>query len=356
MKIFQLLDNPYSQKVNPYLSTLMDEISVHHKDVEWLYGFDNFWSEKIMSYDILHIHCPDTIINKNSPADIVEKFSCRLEQLKDAGMKIIVTCHNLEPHYSTDIRKEQLYIKAYQSAHLFIHLGNYSLCLLSQKYPSARHIMIPHHAYDTIYRSISDKVMCCRKLHLNPKKKYILSFGIFRDEEEKKLVNGVVKEYHHQGVELLAPRYVRIDNRRNIIKFIYKWFKCRIDEVKHPGLHIYGKFVTDELLPYFFGASDITLIQRNKILNSGNLPLGFYMGNVVVGPNVGNVGEILKETNNPTFEPNDRSSLYIAINEAILQSQDGKGEKNRLYAENHFSTQIVSQQLYDIYNQILVKK
>ena len=31
---------------------------------------------------------------------------------------------------------------------------------------------------------------------------------------------------------------------------------------------------------YFFGAADVVLLQRKKILNSGNLPLAFLMGKV----------------------------------------------------------------------------
>lgn len=51
--------------------------------------------------------------------------------------------------------------------------------------------------------------------------------------------------------------------------------------------------------------ADIALLQRVKILNSGSLPLNFYFGNVVVGPDVGNVGEILKKTGNPVFNVED---------------------------------------------------
>lgn len=330
----------------------MNEISRQHEEIEWMYGFDRFWSNEVLQCDIIHIHCPDTLVSKDTSNDIVDRFCERIKQLKDLGKIIVVTCHNLEPHYSNDYRKISLYSIAYQNAQVFIHLGMYSLQILSKKYPSSKHVLIPHHAYDTIYKHKYDRDICCKKLHLNPSKRYILCFGVFRDNEERVIADSVAQEFYHQGVEVLAPRYYKIGSKRNIIKYAKQWLVCRFTEIKHPGLHIYGKYVSNELLPYFFGASDITLIQRNKILNSGNLALGFYFGNVVVGPNIGNVGEILKETNNPIFEPNDRTSLLKSIKDAIVISKKGKGEENRLYAVNNFSTRFVSEQLYGVYKSI----
>ena len=37
----------------------------------------------------------------------------------------------------------------------------------------------------------------------------------------------------------------------------------------------------NKTLLYYFGASSVSLIQRVKVLNSGNVPLGFLMKNVV---------------------------------------------------------------------------
>jgi glycosyltransferase involved in cell wall biosynthesis len=114
-----------------------------------------------------------------------------------------------------------------------------------------------------------------------------------------------------------------------------------------------GTLVSEEVLPYYFGAADIVLIQRMKILNSGNLPLSMFMGKVVVGPNVGNVGRILTETNNPTFIPRDTSSILKAVHKAFTLLEEGKGIENRHYALDNWSTDIISKKLFNYYKEII---
>ena len=81
--------------------------------------------------------------------------------------------------------------------------------------------------------------------------------------------------------------------------------------------------------------------------------MAFYMGKVVVGPNVGNVGQILKDTGNPTFEPENEDSIIDAIDKALMLNEQGIGEKNKKYADENWSTAKISQQLYDIYKSIV---
>ena len=114
-------------------------------------------------------------------------------------------------------------------------------------------------------------------------------------------------------------------------------------------------FVSDEDLPYYYAASDIALIHRKEILNSGNLPMAFYMGKVVVGPNVGNVGEILRETGNPTFDVNNIDSLEDSIKTAMRLKMHGKGGENKEYAQKKFTSEIVAEQHKKIYATLIKK-
>ena len=100
---------------------------------------------------------------------------------------------------------------------------------------------------------------------------------------------------------------------------------------------------------YYYGASSISLIHRLHILNSGNLPLGFLMKQVVVGPNRGNVGYILKTTGNPVFEPTNNDSLLEAICKAQILVRGVKGEENFKYAMENWNTARISEELYHIY-------
>ena len=107
--------------------------------------------------------------------------------------------------------------------------------------------------------------------------------------------------------------------------------------------------IPNEFTPYYYGASDLALIQRKKILNSGNVTLAFLMGKVVVGPDVGNVGLLLRETGNPTFDVNDNSTIITAVRKGFDMAKENYGEKNRRYALDNFSTAIISERLYNYY-------
>jgi hypothetical protein len=330
----------------------MDGISAEHKDLVWGYGIDNFWSDSIYDYDIIHIHWPDQILT----SDLCKKESIgeRLSELKSKGAIIVVTCHNFEPHYCNDNDKIEAYKSVYSHADCFIHLGDYSKRIMEVKYPQANHIVIYHHTYDKLY-STKNRTESLRYLGLNPKKKYILCFGAFRDEEEKELLDIVLNYYNNKGIEILSPNYIKIKRKSSRYNKIKKWLECRITEIRKPGLHIYGWSVRNEELPYYYGASDIALIQRKKVLNSGNLPMAFLMGKVVVGPEVGNVGEILKKTGNPSFNVLNNESVIDAVGRALDMSKGNKGYLNQKYANQYFSTSKISNQLYTLYNSLIKK-
>ena len=351
MKVFQLVNNPY-KRPNAYVSSLMDGISAEHKDVVWGYGIDNLWSDSIYDYDIIHIHWADEILISDLCKK--ERIGERLSELKSKGIKIVVTCHNIEPHYCNDNDKIETYKSVYSHADCFIHLGDYSKRIMEVKYPQANHIVIYHHTYDKLYCT-KNRMESLRRLGLNPKKKYILCFGAFRDEEERELLDIVLKFYKNKGIEILSPNYIRYKRSSSLYHTIKIWLKCRMTEIRKPGLHINGWVVSNEELPYYYGASDIAFIQRKKILNSGNLPMAFLMGKVVVGPDIGNVGEILKKTGNPTFDVTNDESVIDAVGRALDMSKGCKGYLNQIYANQYFSTSKISNQIYTLYNSLTKK-
>lgn len=348
MKIFQLFVDPYLPSVNPYVATLMDGVKTIDQSVEFGFGLEKFWEDVIFDYNILHIHWPDFLLSVRSTHADVLQVECRLREIRHHGIKIIVTCHNLKAHYAKNPSFDEAYDVAYSSADVILHMGSYSKNLFEKQYPQAKHIILPHHTYDTLYRLV-DRNESLKKLNLDPAKRYILCFGAFRDKEERVIADEIVGHYRSRGYELLAPGYIRLVKRRNFIIQALQWIRWKYICIMKKYMHVYGRFVSNEMLPYFFCAADISIIQRRRILNSGNLPLGFLMENVVVGPDVGNVGQLLKDSGNPTFNPNDITTLFDAIDKAFTLKDLGKGLDNRDYAKKHFTTEIVSKQLLNIY-------
>lgn len=349
MKIYMVTRNPFDAVANPYVASLMESIDAQFGDVNWGYGLDVFWKNEVFCYDIVHIQWPHMLVTKRSSEELVN----RIVALKEHGVKIVATCHNLEPHYSSNDDEKKSYDIVYKMSDLVLHLGTYSLDFLRKKYPCVGHVLLQHQTLDTIYKHVPSKEEALRVLHLKRDNKYVLCFGLFRNDEERNLIISLADKLNPKRIKILAPSFYRLPNRRNpllkVVPFL-KYVACRF---RFPGIKMYLKYVSDDMLPYFYAAADIALIQRVKILNSGNVPLACLMKKVVVGPNYGNVGLLLKEINNPSFEVNDELSIESAVDKALLDSANGKGLENYDYALAHFSTAIIAAKLHSYYKECL---
>lgn len=364
MKVLIILDKDPYLYLNPFVYTLIDGIKSQFNDFEWKWGLDIFWTDECLKYDIIHIQWPNLFemtFKKNKFA--LCDFENRLFYIKSNGIKIVSTCHNLTSHYENDNIGNELYTLTYLHSDCIIHLGEYSFNLFKQLYPKAKNVLIPHHVYDTIYTSIKNKEESLAKLKLSRNKEYILCFGAFRNKEERDLVINLYNKMKGENVMIIAPSFYIVSFNMNswkrfhfkyLLVYIYQQLKFLYYKSKYRSIYFERNEIDDSRLPYFYGVADIVLIHRIHILNSGNVPLALLMKKVVVGPNTGNVGALLNKINNPTFNSQNMDSLYLAIKNALILSQDCDIKLNNYnYAMKEFNTKKISRELYNLYKELL---
>ena len=119
------------------------------------------------------------------------------------------------------------------------------------------------------------------------------------------------------------------------------------------GIQFSNEVIPIDMMQYYFCAADVVLIQRLDILNSGNLPMAFHAGKVVVGPNVGNIGPILHETGNFTFDPEHAKSAIDALKNALVATS--KGNENKVYASKYWSSNLIAATFLRYYQQAIYK-
>lgn len=345
MKIYQA--TPDLIRKNQFVQSLVQGISFQFNDISWGYGIDTFWSEEIFKFDIVHIHWPHILLGNGHSATSLEN---QLKKIKDHHIWIFSTCHNLEPHYCDNDDLSRSYSITYSFSDVILHLGSYSQLLFNQLYPNSQNLILPHHTYDHIYNSFPSKRDCSRKLKLNPSARYILCFGAFRDDEERELVLRVAHYFRFQNVYILAPAFKTISGRNRYIRLAKRLWMKYFHHIILTGHSNYP--VSSEQVPFYYGMADVALIQRKKILNSGNIPLAFHFSKVVVGPNIGNVGELLAITHNPTFDVTDDSSIINAVVDGLRLSSCNHGTRNKEYAQINLSTDEIAKQLYYYYKQV----
>lgn len=351
MKIFIVHEDIYHAG-NPYIYTLVEGITALHKDVEFGWGQNDFWDESIFCYDIVHFQWPQAFMANDAGLHSIEDLNTWVKEIKEHGVKVVATCHDLEPHYSQCSEYDKVFSIVYRNCDAIFHLEEYSLQLFERKYPTIKHLLLSHHIFDTVYTKIPTREDAIKQLGFNPQKKYILCFGMFRAEAERQLVITAAKQLHDSNLVFLAPAFMNV-YRRQKYKFIPTvsqlkrlYYRLRYNIIMAGSTWIP---VNDEMLPYYYAVSDIAFIQRLKILNSGNAVLPMLFGKVIVGPDVANVGLLLKKWNYPTFDTENLNAIGSTIKRGIELSQNGYGKELRKKQLQCYSTAAISEKLYRYY-------
>lgn len=336
---------------NPFVALLIEGLTKYH-NVEITTGVCHFWEDDA-KYDIIHVFWSQCLLQEGFENNSLDELQKKICFYKKAGVKLVATCLNLAAHYSKDDKLNASYDLVYSQCDMIFHLADYSKRIMEDKYPEVKHRFLPHHVYDTLYPVIPSKAESKNVLKLDPEKRYILSFGTYRSDEERNFVYQISRNFkQRKDVRFLIPTLYSLPSPlgyKSKIKFALLKIKHRL---LYPNIDFGVQFVSDKL-PYFFAASDVSLIQRIKILNSGNVPMGLYMGNVVVGTEDACVGDVLRETGNPTFNYRDINSVVGAVNNALLLADKNKGAENHEYAKKNWNVKKITDSLYNYYAECL---
>lgn len=355
MKVYFVVKEPSERTINHFVSSLGK--ALQKQGCEVVYGLERLWTDEVMDCDIVHFQWPEGIFGLFSHKvtdDELARTEQRLTFLKEKGIKIFVQIHNLRPHRNKDKNVLHLYELLYQQADVMVHMGNYSRNLLQPQYPNAKHVVIPHHIYDNVLSFSVSQQEARQRLHLPQDRKIILSFGKFRNDEERQFVLNLKSHAPFRGTGglFLMPGFYRETlHTWNLKKLAIRLYHTLC--YKSKGIKFSNDVIPDDLMQCYFCAADVVLIQRLDILNSGNLPMAFAAGKVVVGPDVGNVGEILQKTGNFIFNPADIYSAFTAVQEALKASEAGRGTQNKKYAEEHWSSAVIAKAMIENYKTVI---
>ncbi|MBX6361732.1 MAG: glycosyltransferase family 4 protein [Acidobacterium ailaaui] len=342
-----LLVVPYDEVISHgYFITLKDFL-YSHPDIIYLdYGIQHLWDNNLF-YDVYHFHWPECIFYWKEPSfEQINALGRRICEIKRRA-KIITTIHNEFPHYRKTNLFQELYDLVITNSDLIVHMGKYSKQIFDVKYPFIPSIIIPHHNYRNFKRLFS-KSLSRQKLGIPEDKIIFVSVGRIRHPEEANLLlHSFLKFSHpkkflfvlHGDASLSRHRFSRYFRRIQIA------FSGNIKWINH--------FVSDDMLQLYLCAADILIVPRFRPLNSGNVILGFNFGKVVVGPDYGNVGEILKETGNPTFDPHSMDSVLHSFYDAVKLLSLNKGEFNFAYAMQNWSIEQVGNAYVDCYRSLV---
>lgn len=349
MKVLLAFPNNITQS-NPFVKVLYWGLQQAGCDVTW--DLEEFWNNA-SHYEIIHVQWPDSLFKSWNPSqqDVARLFT-HIQSIKKHS-KLVYTRHNERPHFTANEKKSECYSIIEQNADAIIHLGNSGVEQYKKiNNTSAYHFIIPHHIYEGEYNMSISKSQARTKLQIPQESFTILSFGAFRDPSEASLILSAFDKIKKKEKYLLSPRLEEVDLKKCYPKnwrFDWRHFKRIPIDIEYDKIHFGQTFISDKMLPYYFNASDLVIIQRTNTLNSGNIPLAFLFKKAVIGPNVGNIGELLKQSNNPVFNPNVSNSLANIINAASKLSLESIGEANYQLAIRDFNVRLSAERYLAVY-------
>lgn len=291
MKILVPIKDPEN---NPYISEIFYQLEAQH---EIYYDVSLFWGSA--HFDIIHIHWPEELNDfKSLPRKKKSQILQQINKWKTLGTKIIFTRHNIRSHKTRSYNT--LYKFLINHSNYIIHLGNHSI----QHFNSFQnHIVIDHHIYSS-YPSKKDKEEAKRILGIKKGQFTIVVPGSLRFISELLKVYLILRNLSDQtNLHILIQRWPNtffyekikfpfVVLARDLLLRLFQFqFKNKITINK--GL------LKTETLSCWLSAADLALIPRfGKELNSGVVMLSLAYGIKVIGPQTGNITDILLESNN----------------------------------------------------------
>lgn len=337
---------------NPFLLQLLRALTKQEAVEAVQHGTSWFFWKEPDDTDIVHLHWPEWLLPEGrEPTE--DDLANMAETLRYWSSKaaLITTIHNEHPHYRNTDAFRRLYELVYRHTDGFIHMGEASVRMIRERFPraskEAQHTVIPHGDFRFFVNAGISREGGRRHLGLPSNDFVILSLGWIRHLEELDLLLKGFNDYDDDEKKLVLANRLPWPSWKTLAHYTLR-LKLRLSS----NTLVKSSFVPPDNLPYFAEAADVLVIPRKKLLNSGNLQLGFTFGNVVVGPDEGVVGEILRATGNPVFNPENPASLSRAFGSAKELAAEGKGIENRSYAKEHWNWKTVSQSHVSFYEKV----
>jgi hypothetical protein len=323
-----------------------------------------FWNME-NEYDVIHIHWPEYLsfeleshLYKKDPIPQAlwdKMITCFIYWSKYS--KIIYTRHNQYPHTRQDEDFLKLYHLTASYCDTVIHFAKYSIQQFKEFYPDLTgvcHVVIPHHNYESL-PNLSTPSQARKRLGIAADAHVMLVFGSVK-ENEKILIKKAFEAILQKNKVLLAPGW-KIQKRKIGYIRLREWV-WNIEQwlaFKNSRIRINLGFVPEDEAHYYLNAADFLFIPRTNELNSGNITLGCTFGLVVVGKDNADIGEILKETGNPTFIVGDDKSLEKAIQKAYSLKEKKYGNINKNIAEKEWNLYKISKIYIAEINSLVLK-
>ncbi|MFH1209747.1 MAG: glycosyltransferase [archaeon] len=303
---------------------------------------------KLKGSDIIHLHWVSPLLTPLQYIILIlnKNFSKK---------KIVLTCHNIEPHESTFLDK--IFTKAiFSNIDCFIVHSEQSISRLTKDYK------ISHNKVHFINHGTFDYFKNLRK---KSKKDLRKEFG-FKEDDKIILFFGYIRKYKGLIYLLKAmPEIIKKEPKAKLVIAGELWEKWNIykDIIEKENLSkfikVFPNYILDKDVYKFFDLSDILVLPYHNTEQtiSGPLLVGLAFNKPIIISNVGGISEIVKNMDDALLIESGNTDLLAKnvvklLNDAKLQKKLEQGAKEK---DKSFNWDLVSKRTFSLYKTILRK-
>lgn len=253
----------------------------------------NFWRAFFGSYDVVHIHWPDTHLRTHSWWRAIAKHA-RLALLclvlRARGTRIIWMMHNLKPHEKDHWISSALFPLWFPRlcTHV-IALTAHGLHAARQLYPALRSkpaAIVPHGHYREVYRDLPTRAAARHQLGLAADSFTFLYFGNIRRYKNVPLLIRTFRQLPERDVQLVVAGLPVLGMQAQELQAL---------AAGDDRIHLHLRFIPDGEVALHLAAADKVVLPFHGILNSGSVLLALSLNRAVMAPRLGALPEIESE-------------------------------------------------------------
>lgn len=303
---------------NPYVYSLIN--AYQRAGCQVVTGSLNFHLSNEVP-DLLHIQWPESLYRWQDFSvlgPMAKKISARLQWYRERGAIIASTIHNLAPHELLEGSIDKhIYTTIIRESDLLIHHGSASVALLQKHYPEAKgkkNLICHHGDYGLQYQQVPKEVARL-KLGLPKDSLIVLCFGNIRPYKGLDLARNIFRKWKNKKKYLLIAGDLKLNGRNIFQRSLFK-LKYQVRSRGH-NWRIDAGHVSNDKVPLYFSAADVTLVTHKVGLTSGVLALASTLCCPVVYPRLGNFSEQMRYWLGEGYSAGDPQDATTALSRLI---------------------------------------
>ncbi len=207
----------------------------------------------------------------------------------------------------------------------------------------------PHPLFDH-FGKIIPKVEAKKSLKLDTQKNYILFFGLIRDYKGLDLLIEAVhlseSSFSNFDVIVAGEFYENEEKFKNLIER-YK--------LSH-RFHIFGQFIPDDLVPYFFCAADVVVQPYKDATQSGVTQIAYHFNKPMIVTNVGGLPEMVHHGKVGYVVSPTSPSIAQALIKFYTENKEKEFSAMAAVEKNKYSWKRMEETIYILYSKLYYKK